>query len=36
MPLIRAQSYPDEGHSLASVQKHLYHTLGGYFDECFA
>lgn len=29
------QSYPDEGHSLSSVQRHLYHTLGEYFDECF-
>lgn len=36
LSILNLQSYPDEGHSLASVQRHLYHTLGQYFDECFS
>ncbi|XP_052868310.1 venom dipeptidyl peptidase 4 [Anopheles cruzii] len=29
-------SYPDEAHSLSGVQKHLYHTMDHFWDECFA
>lgn len=36
MCFIFLQSYPDEGHSLGGVHKHLYHSLGEYLDECFS
>ncbi|XP_059608400.1 venom dipeptidyl peptidase 4 isoform X2 [Phlebotomus argentipes] len=29
-------TYPDEDHGLAGVRPHLYHSLGRFFDECFA
>uniref|UniRef100_A0A8D8BCF4 Venom dipeptidyl peptidase 4 n=4 Tax=Culex pipiens TaxID=7175 RepID=A0A8D8BCF4_CULPI len=29
-------SYPDEAHGLAGVQRHLYHTMDNFWNECFA
>ncbi|GAB0090119.1 venom dipeptidyl peptidase 4 isoform X1 [Sergentomyia squamirostris] len=29
-------TYPDEDHGLAGVRPHLYHSLGRFFDDCFA
>ncbi|XP_052898593.1 venom dipeptidyl peptidase 4 [Anopheles moucheti] len=29
-------SYPDEAHSLSGVQRHLYHTMDQFWDQCFA
>ncbi|XP_053691924.1 venom dipeptidyl peptidase 4 [Sabethes cyaneus] len=28
-------SYPDEAHGLSGVQKHLYHTMDYFWDQCF-
>uniref|UniRef100_A0A182PPN8 Venom dipeptidyl peptidase 4 n=1 Tax=Anopheles epiroticus TaxID=199890 RepID=A0A182PPN8_9DIPT len=29
-------TYPDEAHSLSGVQRHLYHTMDLFWDQCFA
>lgn len=33
--LYKSQIYPDEGHSLLNVRRHLWRTLSGFFDDCF-
>ncbi|XP_055547691.1 venom dipeptidyl peptidase 4 [Wyeomyia smithii] len=33
--LFEQMSYPDEAHGLSGVQKHLYHTMDYFWDECF-
>lgn len=33
--LFKQQIYPDEGHSLAGVKRHLYRSMTIFFDECF-
>lgn len=33
--LFRQQMYPDESHSLGGVKKHLYRSMGQFFDDCF-
>lgn len=33
--LFKQQIYPDEGHSLAGVKKHLYRSMTLFFEECF-
>lgn len=33
--LFKQQIYPDEGHNLAGVKKHLYRSMTLFFDECF-
>ncbi|XP_055372089.1 inactive dipeptidyl peptidase 10 isoform X2 [Condylostylus longicornis] len=33
--LFKQQIYPDEGHSLAGVKRHLYRSMTGFFDDCF-
>lgn len=29
------QIYPDESHGLGGVKKHLYKSMGQFFDDCF-
>ena len=29
------QIYPDESHGLGGVKKHLYRSMGQFFDDCF-
>ncbi|XP_046973505.1 inactive dipeptidyl peptidase 10 isoform X1 [Vanessa cardui] len=31
----RQQIYPDEGHSLEGVKKHLFRTMSSFLDDCF-
>jgi len=33
--LFKQQIYPDEGHSLSGVKKHLYRSMTLFFEECF-
>ncbi|XP_013144764.1 PREDICTED: prolyl endopeptidase FAP, partial [Papilio polytes] len=33
--LFRQQIYPDEGHSLSGVRRHLYRTMSSFLDDCF-
>lgn len=33
--LYKQQIYPDEGHTLAGVQKHLYRSMTDFFENCF-
>lgn len=33
--LFKQQIYPDEGHNLSGVKKHLYRSMTLFFDECF-
>ncbi|XP_044263326.1 inactive dipeptidyl peptidase 10 isoform X1 [Tribolium madens] len=33
--LFRQQIYPDESHGLGGVKKHLYKSMGQFFDDCF-
>lgn len=33
--LFKQQIYPDEGHSLSGVKRHLYRSMTIFFDECF-
>ncbi|XP_063905183.1 inactive dipeptidyl peptidase 10 isoform X2 [Zophobas morio] len=33
--LFRQQIYPDESHGLGGVKKHLYRSMGQFFDDCF-
>lgn len=33
--LFKQQIYPDEGHNLAGVKRHLYRSMTIFFDECF-
>lgn len=33
--LFKQQIYPDEGHNLAGVKKHLYRSMTLFFEECF-
>lgn len=33
--LFKQQIYPDEGHSLSGVKKHLYKSMTLFFEECF-
>lgn len=33
--LFKQQVYPDEGHNLAGVKKHLYRSMTLFLDECF-
>lgn len=33
--LFKQQIYPDEGHHLAGVKKHLYRSMTLMFEECF-
>ncbi|KAH9631345.1 hypothetical protein HF086_008170 [Spodoptera exigua] len=33
--MFRQQIYPDEGHSLEGVKRHLYRTMSAFLDDCF-
>lgn len=33
--LFKQQIYPDEGHSLSGVKRHLYRTISLFFEDCF-
>ncbi|XP_053618067.1 inactive dipeptidyl peptidase 10 isoform X2 [Plodia interpunctella] len=33
--MFRQQIYPDEGHSLEGVRRHLYRTMSSFLDDCF-
>ncbi|XP_060807147.1 inactive dipeptidyl peptidase 10 [Amyelois transitella] len=33
--MFRQQIYPDEGHSLDGVRRHLYRTMSSFLDDCF-
>ncbi|XP_037959128.1 prolyl endopeptidase FAP [Teleopsis dalmanni] len=33
--LFKQQIYPDEGHSLSGVKRHLYRSMTGFFEDCF-
>lgn len=33
--LLLPQIYPDEGHSLEGVKRHLYRTMSAFLDDCF-
>lgn len=33
--LFKQQIYPDEGHSLSGVKRHLYRSMTIFFEECF-
>lgn len=33
--LFKQQIYPDEGHNLAGVKKHLYRSMTLMFEDCF-
>ncbi|XP_048000890.1 dipeptidyl aminopeptidase-like protein 6 [Leguminivora glycinivorella] len=33
--MFRQQIYPDEGHSLSGVKRHLYRTMSAFLDDCF-
>lgn len=33
--LFKQQIYPDEGHNLAGVKKHLHRSMTLFFDDCF-
>ncbi|KPJ18468.1 Inactive dipeptidyl peptidase 10 [Papilio machaon] len=33
--MFRQQIYPDEGHSLRGVRRHLYRTMSSFLDDCF-
>ncbi|XP_064553883.1 uncharacterized protein Dpp10 isoform X2 [Drosophila montana] len=33
--LYKQQIYPDEGHSLSGVKRHLYRSMTAFFDDCF-
>jgi inactive dipeptidyl peptidase 10 len=33
--LFKQQIYPDEGHNLSGVKKHLYRSMTLFFDDCF-
>ncbi|XP_047506073.1 dipeptidyl aminopeptidase-like protein 6 isoform X1 [Pieris napi] len=33
--MFRQQIYPDEGHTLDGVRRHLYRTMSTFLDECF-
>lgn len=33
--LFKQQIYPDEGHSLSGVKRHLYRTITLFFEDCF-
>lgn len=33
--LFKQQIYPDEGHNLAGVKKHLYRSMTLFYEECF-
>jgi hypothetical protein len=33
--LFKQQIYPDEGHSLSGVRRHLYRTMTLFFEDCF-
>ncbi|XP_017855027.1 inactive dipeptidyl peptidase 10 isoform X1 [Drosophila busckii] len=33
--LYKQQIYPDEGHSLAGVKRHLYRSMTAFFEDCF-
>lgn len=33
--LFKQQIYPDEGHNLAGVKKHLYRSMTLFFEDCF-
>ncbi|XP_050673083.1 inactive dipeptidyl peptidase 10 isoform X2 [Leptidea sinapis] len=33
--MFRLQLYPDEGHSLSGVRRHLYRTMSSFLDDCF-
>ncbi|XP_049879871.1 dipeptidyl aminopeptidase-like protein 6 isoform X3 [Pectinophora gossypiella] len=33
--MFRQQIYPDEGHSLEGVKRHLYRTMSSFLDDCF-
>uniref|UniRef100_A0A1A9ZFA6 Venom dipeptidyl peptidase 4 n=1 Tax=Glossina pallidipes TaxID=7398 RepID=A0A1A9ZFA6_GLOPL len=33
--LYKQQIYPDEGHTLSGVKRHLYRSMTSFFDDCF-
>lgn len=33
--LFKQQIYPDEGHSMLGVQRHLYRSMTTFFEDCF-
>lgn len=33
--LYKQQIYPDEGHSLSGVKRHLYRSMTAFFEDCF-
>lgn len=33
--LFKQQIYPDEGHNLNGVKKHLYRSMTSFFEDCF-
>lgn len=33
--LFKQQVYPDEGHSLGGVKRHLFRTISLFFEDCF-
>lgn len=33
--LFKQQIYPDEGHSLSGVKRHLYRSVTAFFEDCF-
>lgn len=33
--LFKQQIYPDEGHSLSGVKRHLFRTISLFFEDCF-
>lgn len=33
--LYKQQIYPDEGHQLSGVKRHLYRSMTAFFDDCF-
>lgn len=33
--LFKQQIYPDEGHNMAGVQRHLYRSMTTFFEDCF-
>lgn len=33
--LFKQQIYPDEGHSLSGVKRHLYRSMTSFFEDCF-
>ncbi|XP_037913520.1 inactive dipeptidyl peptidase 10 isoform X3 [Hermetia illucens] len=33
--LFKQQIYPDEGHNLAGVKRHLYRSMTGFLEDCF-